>query len=93
MSDLTAPVSERALMARINRRLDKGVWPESLNSLLKNPGYPHKMFKSRSGGELSSLGRFYVVDTYTNTVKDSHIDLEQFAHKMEVMANWETLAD
>jgi len=93
MSHLTAPVSERALMARINRRLDKGVWPESLNYLLKNPGYPHKLFKSRSSGELSNLGRFYVVDTLTNTVKDSHVDLEQLAHKMEVMANWETVAD
>lgn len=89
---MTAPVSERALMARINRRLEKGNFPEVVHRLLGTSDWPHKLHKSRSSGELSNLGEFYVVDTYSNTVRHSHFDLETFARDLEVMANWETLA-
>lgn len=51
-------------IARINRRLAKR-------------GY-ERLRTSRSSGELQNLGDYHVVDTYTNTVIDHHVDVDEF---------------
>ncbi|MFA5412891.1 MAG: hypothetical protein WC350_06110 [Candidatus Micrarchaeia archaeon] len=75
-------VSERALIARINRKL-------------QSEGERKKLHKTRDkGSSLDNLGRFHVVDEYSNYVVDHHInDLEAFGRDMQVLAEWEKLAE
>ncbi|MEJ5370230.1 MAG: hypothetical protein WHT08_18110 [Bryobacteraceae bacterium] len=77
MAKTLAPVSERALIGRINRRLDRD---------------NKKLFKSRPGSRLeANVGRFYVVDVWRNTVVDTHVDLESYGRELGVLAEWEKL--
>jgi hypothetical protein len=77
MAKTLAPVSERALIGRINRRLDRD---------------NKKLFKSRPGSRLeANVGRFYVVDVWRNTVVDTHVDLESYGRELGVLAEWEQL--
>ena len=55
--------AQKVEIARINRRLAKRC---------------EKLCTSRSYGELHNLGDRYVVDTFTNTVIDTHVDLDEF---------------
>lgn len=69
-------VTHMALMARVNRRLAKD----------------HRaIYKSRSQGERSSLGAYYVIDTRRNKVVLTHQDLEPYARKLGLLADWEVL--
>jgi len=77
MAKTLAPVSERALIGRINRRLGRDY---------------KKLFKSRPGSRLeANVGRFYVVDVWRNTVVDTHVDLESYGRELGVLAEWEQL--
>jgi hypothetical protein len=77
MAKTLAPVSERALIGRINRRLGRDY---------------KKLFKSRPGSRLeANVGRFYVVDVWRNTVVDTHVDLKSYGRELGVLAEWEQL--
>lgn len=73
------PVSARALIQRINRKL------ASQNE---------RLLASREGSRsFQDLGRFYVVDTRVNGVVEKDVDLETRARKLDALAAWERLAD
>ena len=78
MENKKVPVSERAFTQRINRVLAKE---------------GKKLFKSRSWGEKSNLGEWHVVDTYTNTVFDSHLKLEEYGRGCGAMKPYECLSE
>ena len=75
------PVSERAVIARINRKLK----PEG------------RQLKTKRGGWRQDIsGPYYVLDVERNTVVaggsvHSRIDLEQFARKLEVLSEYEKM--
>lgn len=73
----TAPVSERAMIGRINRALAKD----------------RRVVKaSREGSSLyNNMGRFYMLDWSTNTVVDWKLDLTAVAKKLGCIAEWEHL--
>jgi hypothetical protein len=75
------PVSERALIARVNRKLAKESWPKVLK--VAHPG-------SRLE---NNLGRFYILDTYTNNVVDYGFDLADYPRLVECIANYEEIAE
>ena len=77
MKPRLAPISERALAARVSRRLSKD-------------GERLKACKEDSRA-FNSLGRYYVVDIERNVVTDRRIDLEAFARKLGVLQAWEKL--
>ena len=53
--------AQKNQIARINRQLAK---------------QGRKLKTSRSWGEKSNLGDHYVIDIYTNTVMDTHVELD-----------------
>jgi hypothetical protein len=67
-------VSRPALMARINRKLAHK---------------EEKLRTSRSAGEKSNLGEFYIIDWRRNIVIDSHNDPVDLARELGVLAAWE----
>lgn len=72
------PISERALVARINRRLAKE--DEALNRCRENArGFDY-------------FGRYYRLDLRRNQVVDSHVDPEELGREIKVLAEWECLA-
>jgi len=72
------PVSERAILDRLNRRLlgDRMV-----------------MKICRRGPWLAELGRFYIVCTDTGELQNTQIDLRKFAECLGVLHSWEFIAD
>ncbi len=75
---ITAPVTERALIQRINRVLAKK------QELLK---------KCReASGSYNNLGDYYTIDVYRNAIIDTHLNLEKLGRKLDVLAKWESLA-
>jgi hypothetical protein len=71
-------VTERALLQRINRVLEK-----------KN----HKICKSRPGSRMeSNCGRYYELDTYRNAVTMSNVDLKGYGADLNVLHPRETIA-
>lgn len=55
-----------------------------------------KLFKARlwTGGYVdSNLGRYYIVDTHSNTLTDSHCDLVKLGRECQALAEWEELAE
>jgi len=73
----TVTVSEKAIFGRINRVLAK----KSL--VLKKT-----RLRSRS---LDTLGRYYILDTRTNMLVDSHFPLERYAKDLGVLSGHEWL--
>ena len=71
-------ISERALIARINRKLRRN-WAQ--------------LRKSRPGRAMSNLGDYFVVDTYNNIVTDFQLNLEEFGRDEGVLGSNERLAD
>lgn len=70
-------VSERALMARINRKIK----PDEL-----------QLKKCREDARgYDYLGEFYTIDFSNNTVDDTHIDLTAYAKELGVLAGHEEL--
>ncbi len=78
------PVSERAVIARINRKLK----PEG------------RQLKTKRGGWRQDVsGPYYLLDVERNIVvaggsgQHSRIDLERLARKLEVLSEYETMED
>lgn len=70
-------VTERALIARINRKLSHG---------------GEKFCIARKGTQLHwNLGRYYVLDFYRNTVVNSHLDLESYGREIGALSELESL--
>jgi hypothetical protein len=70
-------VSEKTLMARINRKLKN----ESLRKTRSNCKWR------------DDLGDYYQVNTLLNTITAQRIDLNKFARKMGALAEFEEIAD
>jgi hypothetical protein len=78
---MTLPVTERALIARINRKFaaDKSA-----------AGFGKRLYRSRPGSRLSAnVGRYYVIQS--NTVKDCGFNLERMAREMGLMHPYEQI--
>lgn len=70
------PVSERALIQRINRKL-KADW--------------RQLKTTRGVRAREDLGYFYVLDTRRNFIIDHHVDLETFGRVLGALAESEEL--
>ncbi len=68
------PVTGRALIQRINRRLARD------SKQLKT---------SRTANTQEMVGKYFVVDTFRNAVIDTNVDLEALGRKLEVLQAWE----
>ena len=75
MSNETVPVSERALIARINRKL-----PEH-----------EKLKKLRGSRWEHDLGQYYIIDQNMNAILHKHIDIEELARELGALKPWESL--
>ena len=71
------PVSERALVQRINRKLTKD--DEQLHAT--RPGTRAKF----------DLGRYYVRDFRRPNIVRMHVDIEDLARELEVLQPWEEM--
>ena len=70
-------VSERAVIARINRALAKD--GEALR-------------KTRADSRwISDLGYYYIIDTNLNTITAQHLSLSELARELNVLKPWEAL--
>jgi hypothetical protein len=70
------PVSERAILQRINRRL-KPDW---------------KQLKTGRGLLLErTVGRYYVINIRRNCVTRQYVDVEDLARELKVLQSWEEL--
>jgi hypothetical protein len=71
------PVSERAILARINRKIS--VESRQIKKCRQDSnGFDH-------------LGHYYEVNLHTNTVTDRHVDLERLAKSEGVLKDYETV--
>ena len=73
-----APVSRRALIQRLNRKLVK----DGL-TLKKTSGKRAK----------SDLGEYFVLDLKRNSAAELHVDLEKLGRKHGVLEAWERMED
>ena len=79
------PVGERALIARINRRLK-----EQDRQLRRARGF----YDDRgSWHEDTNLGRFYIIDLRRNFAVDKCVDLEECGRSCGALAAWECFAN
>ena len=73
------PVSPRALLARINRKLAQ---------------QQHQMKRARAGTRLhQGVGDYYVLDVYRNAVVDMQCSLEVYAKDLQVLAPHECVGE
>jgi hypothetical protein len=73
------PVSERALVARINRKLE---------------GDSEAIRRCRRDSKgWSELGDYYLIDLEKNCLIAKDVDLQDFARKLGVLANHEALGE
>jgi len=72
------PITRRALITRVNRKL-----AENDEQLMVTRGDTPKI----------AIGDFWVRDNHKNCVIGKHIDLEEFARKIGVLADYEKLED
>jgi hypothetical protein len=70
------PVTERALLVRVNRKLTK----ERQESL-----------KAAKGKARETLGAYYLLDLRRNEVKATNVQLEPYARKLGVLKLYEAL--
>ena len=75
--DQTVPVTERALVARINRKLR-----HDLMALRRAP---------RTGKTPADLGDYYVVNHRLNIVQDTHVNLADLGRVLDCLKPWERL--
>lgn len=75
-SDGRFPVTEKALVGRVNRKLAPEF--QALRTL-------------RGKGFLGTLGRRYIVNLRNNTIVASHVDVEQLARELGVIDDHEAL--
>lgn len=71
---ITVPISERALVQRINRALAKD--GETLR-------------KARSAQTAASVGEYFILDTTKNSVARTDVDLVALGRKLKVLAPYE----
>lgn len=69
------PVSERALLQRLNRKL-------------RADG---EVIKRARGNVWTTLGDYYVVDVERNCIAQHHVDVEDLARELGVLQPWESL--
>lgn len=70
-------VTERALLGRINRKIA--------------PEY-QRVCKTRSTSSgYDYLGKYVLIDSYSNSVRDTHIDLAEYAKELGVIHSSETV--
>lgn len=78
MAKKKIPISERALLARMNRKMASD---------------EIQVKKSRIGSSVhQELGDYYSIDLKRNVVDSKHIDLEALARQLGVLAAFEELA-
>lgn len=73
------PLSERAIVARINRKLIK-------------EGYL-RLKKARGGRAVASVGDYYLIDANRNLIHATHVNPEGYARQIDVMSKYEAMAD
>jgi hypothetical protein len=76
MKEIKAPVSQRALIQRLNRKLEK----EGL-TVKKTSGKRAKV----------DLGEFFLLDLKRNSAVKLHVDLQKLGHEHGVLAEWERM--
>ena len=74
---MNAPASERAVQARINRKLKGG-------SVIKK-------CRRGKGWTYHDLGDYYEIDRMTSSVIATHIDLEEYARELGCLADYESM--
>lgn len=74
----TTPVTTRALIQRINRKLK----PE--NEILKT---------SRGARCRQDMGDYFIIDFFSNVVIAQHVDPETLGRELEVLKAWEHVAE
>jgi len=72
----TIPVSERALLQRINRKL-----------LDEN----RKVIKTRGALAIAKVGEYHEIDTRLSALIGRDINLELYGRKLGVLAQWEQI--
>jgi hypothetical protein len=78
MAKRAVPVTERALIQRLNRKLQR----------------EDQELKTARGAHMQQdAGRFYVINRKHGRVEAKHIDLEAMARKCGALQPWERLAD
>ena len=70
------PVSTRAIIQRINRKLAKD---------------GDKLRKNRSQRWWPEMGDYYIVDEERNAFIRGHVDLEDLGRELGVLEDWETV--
>jgi hypothetical protein len=70
------PVTERALLVRVNRKLTKE---------------GQERLKATKGKARETLGDYYLLDLRRNQVKATHVQLEPYARKLGVLELYEAL--
>lgn len=76
------PITERALLQRINRKLKKE------NQVLRTA---RGFWAGPNWYEDNNLGRYYVIDIYQNMLVDHHVDIEEMGRDTGALAEWEAL--
>lgn len=69
-------VTESALVKRLNRKLDKDY---------------QRIRKSRGARAVQELGTYYLLDTYSNGIVDTFLDLEEMGREYKVLHELEEL--
>lgn len=78
VSKTKVPIKERALLARLNRKL-------------VHDGFVVK--KSRGARSIQELGYYYMLSTQSPNIVDTHIDLAAKAEEEGVLMGYEELVD
>lgn len=74
------PVSERALIGRINRKLRD-----------RDPSETEVLRKARGSLAKSQVGEFYVINASRGSLLQAHVDLESFARELGALQPFEEL--
>lgn len=82
------PVSARAVLQRINRKLGKQDWPEKV---CKARAYYDG--DGRGPYPDPNMGEYYRVDIERNFLTYTHVNIEELGRELEVLAPYEALAE
>ena len=77
-TDNRVPVSRRALIQRINRKL---------------PGHETLKTNRAPGSTHRELGRYFIVNKYNNSITCQFVDLEKLGRELGVLRGYERMAD
>jgi len=70
----TIPVNETSLLQRVNKILAKD---------------DHRLVKSRSNGEKSNMGEWYVIETHNSQVVDFYCKIEEIGRATGALKTYE----